>query len=282
MKITAVNFSGPQLNIINNTLAQIDSASVNPVPITSAQESVGLEDVIIFYWDGDSNMGLTHIKEMREALSFKDVPLILVCEKKPDFIDKAMTSGASKYLTIPLDAELLKKTVENAVKPVGSIANGVNVEFVNPFIQSTVDVLQTMAQAKSVSRKALYLKKDYNMFGDISGVMGLSGKAVGSVVVTLPENLAAKLVASMLGMDANGLAKEEIHDGVGELINMISGKAKAELANTDYQFVISLPTIVAGHGHEIVHKTGTPCIVIIMEADGQEFALQISLAADKS
>lgn len=156
----------------------------------------------------------------------------------------------------------------------------VDVAFVNPFLEGTVQVIKTMCQCAEVKRTQMVLKDDYTMYGDISGVMGISGKVRGSVAVTFPKDLAAKLVASMLGMEVEAVPKNDIHDGVGELINMISGNAKTKLSGTDYSFNISLPTIVAGPQHEILHKSDSPCIMITFEADGTPFTLQICLGAN--
>ncbi len=155
---------------------------------------------------------------------------------------------------------------------------GINADFINPFINGAINAFQTMAQVTKVTRKDMYIKGDRDVPGDVSGVMGLSGAATGSVAITLPHDLAKKLVANMLMMKPEDLSEEDMHDGVGEIINMISGGAKSELRGGNYEFNISLPSIVSGSGHTISNKSGTPCIVIVLSADGEEFYLQVSLA----
>ncbi|MFC1734484.1 chemotaxis protein CheX [Candidatus Hydrogenedentota bacterium] len=123
----------------------------------------------------------------------------------------------------------------------------------------------------------MFLKRDHRMFGDMSGVMGLSGDSVGSVIISLRMTLAARIVSTMLGVDTNALEAGDITDGIGEFINVISGQAKTRLAETEYRFKISLPSVVSGHGHEIAHQKHVPCIVIVFKSDDDEFALQISL-----
>ena len=166
--------------------------------------------------------------------------------------------------------------MKKALKPVGS-HKAVDVSYINPFVNATLNVFETMAQTKAI-RKELFLKKDYKMYGDISGVMGLSGTASGSVVISLTNKLAKILVGRML-MDEN-VADSDVRDGVGEIINMISGQAKAALANTKHHFALSLPTVVSGHGHEISHKKGTPCIVVVFQAENEKLAIQVSLASE--
>ena len=130
----------------------------------------------------------------------------------------------------------------------------------------------------SIKRKDVYVKKNYVMFGDISGVIGVSGKVTGSSAVSLPGPLALKVVSAMMGEEVTGgLTDTIVHDGVGELINMIAGCAKTTLSSTPYKFDITLPTIISGRGHEMYHKQGTQCVSMIFETDsGDEFALDVS------
>jgi chemotaxis protein CheX len=81
----------------------------------------------------------------------------------------------------------------------------------------------------------------------------------------------------MLQMELHEL-NADVCDGVGEIINMIAGQAKSLLAKTKYRFNISIPSVVSGIDHEITHKKGTPNIVVLFDANGEEFALQVCLA----
>ena len=56
----------------------------------------------------------------------------------------------------------------------------IKLEVVMPFIEATKEIFDTMAQIKT-RRKDVYLKSGYGMFGDVSGVIGLSGKPGGRV-----------------------------------------------------------------------------------------------------
>ena len=48
-------------------------------------------------------------------------------------------------------------------------------EVVMPFIDATKEIFNTMAHIKT-RRKKVYLKSGYGMFGDVIGVIGLSGR----------------------------------------------------------------------------------------------------------
>jgi chemotaxis protein CheX len=111
--------------------------------------------------------------------------------------------------------------------------------------------------------------------------MGLSGAASGSVVISLPSKLAIEIVGAMLGDDMGNTLTPEVGDGVGEIINMIAGQAKASLTKTKYHFQISIPTVVMGQGHEITHRQGTPNIVVLFTTEaGDDFAIQVCLSPE--
>ena len=129
------------------------------------------------------------------------------------------------------------------------------------------------------ARKKIFVKDDYKMLGDISGVMRLSGTAAGSVVISMSSDLARLVVGKMLGEKPAEELTREVRDATGEIINMISGQAKASLVKTKYHFTISIPEVVTGPGHEIEHQPGAPNIVVVFEGEGHDFSLQVCLAA---
>ena len=54
-----------------------------------------------------------------------------------------------------------------------------DVTLINPFINATINVLETMAFVTVTAEKP-YLKKDNIAVGDVTGVMGLTGVAQGT------------------------------------------------------------------------------------------------------
>lgn len=152
------------------------------------------------------------------------------------------------------------------------------VELIAPFITATQDTFATMMGMK-VRRKQVYIKSGFEMFGDYSGVIGLSGVTTGSCAISLPAPLARHAVAQMLMSDAPAsLADVDIRDGVGETINMIAGGAKTLLSSTRYRFNITLPTIISGGRHEVFHRPGTYCVVILLGTDDDSlFSLEVAV-----
>ncbi|UCD30885.1 MAG: chemotaxis protein CheX, partial [Desulfobacterales bacterium] len=58
-----------------------------------------------------------------------------------------------------------------------------DVNIINPFINATLNILETMAFVKSEAGKP-YLKKDSVVQGDVSDIVGITGETNGTVAVT--------------------------------------------------------------------------------------------------
>jgi chemotaxis protein CheX len=84
---------------------------------------------------------------------------------------------------------------------------------------------------------------------DISGVIGLTGEALGAVVISMKKDLAIKLTQILTKNDNNDF-DDEVIDSVGEIINIIAGNVKHDLENS-FRLVISLPTVINGYNHTI-------------------------------
>ena len=127
----------------------------------------------------------------------------------------------------------------------------IDVLVVNPFLASVVEVLGTMAQVRAVPGQP-YLKTDRSARGDVSGVIGLSGEVDGTVSVTFSKDCACAVVGNMLGERVEDIDQTVI-DAVGELTNMISGRARQGLEKNGRTFNAAIPTVIAGAGHSITH-----------------------------
>ena len=72
-----------------------------------------------------------------------------------------------------------------------------NVEYINPFLKSTVSVFNTMLNCK-LERGTPYLKNGTQPQHEVSGVIGLSGKALGTVVLGLSREAAISATEALL------------------------------------------------------------------------------------
>ncbi len=148
-------------------------------------------------------------------------------------------------------------------------------KLINPFINATINVLSTMASVLCKAGKP-YLKKEDIAQGDVTGVIGLTGSANGTISVTFDEKSILKIVSNMFG-EAMTTINSEITDAVGELTNMISGQARRELEEAGKIFEAAIPTVVAGKDHCITHCTDGPKIAIPFTTDEGKFTIEVCL-----
>ena len=150
-----------------------------------------------------------------------------------------------------------------------------DVALINPFINATVKVLATMAQAEVEAGKP-YLKKDNIAKGDVSGLIGITGETNGTIAVTFDSGSIVKIVSNMFGEEITEMTTE-VADAVGELTNMISGQARRKLEESGKVFEAAIPSVVTGENHEITHITEGPIIAIPFRTEGGSFTIEICL-----
>ncbi len=155
------------------------------------------------------------------------------------------------------------------------------VEYINPFILATRKVLSTMAFVDSKPSKP-YLKPEDNQqaLGVISAVIELSGESKGSIAVSFSKNCILDVASQMFGDQYTEL-NEEVIDIVGELVNMISGEARRELAKLGFHFSAGIPITFKGEGHEMKHFVQARIIVIPFETKSGQYFIEACFDSKK-
>ena len=148
-----------------------------------------------------------------------------------------------------------------------------DVKLVNPFIEATLHVLETMAFTKVRAGKP-YLKKDQTARGDVTGVIGMTGDASGSVSVSFTEKSILAIVSNMFGEEMLEL-DGEISDAVGEITNMISGQARQKLESFGKHLQAAIPTVITGRDHTINHITKHPIVAVPFDTEHGAFTIEV-------
>lgn len=149
-----------------------------------------------------------------------------------------------------------------------------SVEYINPFLMATTTVFRTMLFTE-IQRGELYLKNCCKLDYEISGVIGMSGKAVGTVVVSLSRNAALGAASVLLG-ERKDVIDAEVIDAIGELTNMIAGSAKVKLESLAMN--VSLPNVIIGKNHVIAFPTGVKPIGIPFDSIWGPVAVEVGLS----
>lgn len=159
------------------------------------------------------------------------------------------------------------------------MAKTIDVQLLNPFILATLDCLTEMASL-SPQRKRVFVKKDAQMHGDISGVIGMSKGITGSCVVSFPRRLATHVVARFMGEAEANLTDSMVSDGIGEVANMVAGGAKRRFHSTNLYFDISTPTMILGGKTSMYNPldiTSIACEFIATPEIDETFIIEVAL-----
>lgn len=151
----------------------------------------------------------------------------------------------------------------------------INVDYINPFIEATINTFQTMVNVVP-TRDKVFLKGEGEEVYGVSGIIGLGGEATGAVVLNFPEQVAIAAVSKFVGEEATTITSNVV-DGVGELTNIIAGDAKNRLVQKGYKFEIGLPKIVTGRSYITAQNKSVPCLVVSFASEMGKFCLEVSL-----
>jgi len=120
-----------------------------------------------------------------------------------------------------------------------------------------------------------YVKNASQPEHGVSGVIGLSGKTRGTVVLGLSREATLNAAEALLEErppEING----EVTDAVGELANIIAGGAKAQLEHL--QLSVSLPTVITGKHHCVEFPSKVTPIRIPFESEWGPITVEIGLS----
>jgi CheY-specific phosphatase CheX len=158
------------------------------------------------------------------------------------------------------------------------VKSGLDAVLVNSIIAATNSVFSTMVNTP-VSVKEIRAQAQYASSGDLSAVIGILGeKGEGMMSLSFSTEQANVIVARLLGSSPEGINADDRCDGIGELVNMISGNTKTALSRENgSSYTLSLPTVIVGKGHEVqVRPKNCPYLLILFDMEGYEFGVQVT------
>ncbi|WDP91735.1 MAG: chemotaxis protein CheX [Desulfobacter sp.] len=150
-----------------------------------------------------------------------------------------------------------------------------DVNYINPFISASMKVFSTFAGMQSMPGTPA-VRTQPLADKDIKGFIGLNGHGIsGYFIINFSGGFLDQILASIFGRP--GSSMEERFDLAGELTNMISGSAKAELSQKGYFFDVAVPKI-SMELPEIPDKLKTnPIIVVPFSTRAGSFHIEASI-----
>lgn len=150
--------------------------------------------------------------------------------------------------------------------------------YVTPFVNSVTNVFETMLQLPVTSGEPS-LKSQGEPSFDVSGIIGMSGDLEGAIVLSFPITTAERVVSLFTGTETSH-TDDDFADAVGELVNMVSGGAKAQFPGK--QVNISCPSVVIGKDHQVFGRKDVLCICIPCQTDVGDFNVEVSVRKSAS
>lgn len=147
------------------------------------------------------------------------------------------------------------------------------VEYINPFLTSAISAFDTMLGCR-LMRGTPYIKNASQPEHEVSGIIGLSGKARGTVVLSLSRQAALNVTGVLLQEQPTEI-NADVADAVGELTNIIAGGAKAKLEHLDLS--VSLPTVITGKCHCVEFPRKATPICIPFESEWGHITVEVGL-----
>lgn len=123
--------------------------------------------------------------------------------------------------------------------------HGIDVRYVNPFVQSSISIMRAMAQMElAIGRPALGTLN----FEDTTFLLqvGVTGEMKGQVILAMPVEIAKKIASAMMcGMPVEEL-DEMPRSALSELSNMIMGNAATLFSSQEIIIDITPPMSMLG------------------------------------
>ena len=152
-----------------------------------------------------------------------------------------------------------------------------NLEYINPFILASQDMLLQVANEETDIGK-LFLRDSSFIVDNVIIIIGIAGGLKGQVIFNLQSEAACNIASSMMcGMPVAHL-DEIAKSAIGELANMISGNAATIFASKQIELDITPPTVMIGDNIEIcTTKSISICVPLVMK-NGNSFQINVSLS----
>jgi chemotaxis protein CheX len=149
-------------------------------------------------------------------------------------------------------------------------------DVINPFIEATVKVLETMAFIRPVLGTTLPWDSHHSA-AEVAGIVGLTNKedtVRGFMSVGFTQGSICQIVSNMLGEEFTAI-NHEIREAVGEIANMISGQARQGLSARGIKLQASLPSVVSGQHMLVEGKQKIPMVLVNFSVDSGPLELGI-------
>ncbi|HOJ50087.1 MAG TPA: chemotaxis protein CheX [Spirochaetota bacterium] len=118
------------------------------------------------------------------------------------------------------------------------------IDFIDPFLEATEEIIREVLNVEP-KRGEMELNEQETI-PDIGVFLGLTGQASGRMLINFDKNLALKIIEVMNG-EPHALESEMGQATIGELGNMITGRAVTKLYEKGFHFNLTPPSVIVGN-----------------------------------
>ena len=155
-----------------------------------------------------------------------------------------------------------------------------DVAYINAFVGSVNNLFTTML-ACTATRGAIKISQTPPKNGDITALIGMGGHSPLTIALSFPDTTAMTMAGRLLGTEVTEV-DADVLDAVCELVNIISGGAKAQLPTPDgVPAELSVPTVVRGGSYEVRYPSDATWIDIPFTSDLGAFSLRVASVKKK-
>jgi chemotaxis protein CheX len=174
---------------------------------------------------------------------------------------------------VPATGDATHREILLGKKTVNRTTATMKAEYIEPFVSAAVNTFGTMLDCE-LKPKAPLLDRKTQAENDVCGVIGLSGRGKGTVVLSLCREAALSAAGAMLGQRPAEI-DADVTDAIGELANMIAGAAKAKLHH--WELNASLPAVIVGKNHMVEFPKTVEPVCVPYECPWGYVAVEVGL-----
>lgn len=137
-------------------------------------------------------------------------------------------------------------------------------EIINAFYEAAISVLENETKALFYRREMTVDRSDTTQ-EEVAILVGVTGAVRGIVVYEMDADTARNIASHMVG-ERLLLYDRMTESALGELGNMITGRASMKLENHDLTSDISPPSVITGRG-VLISTVRIPAISILVASD---------------
>lgn len=152
------------------------------------------------------------------------------------------------------------------------------VEYINPFVESALNILREVLGGIEVKRGNLYLKSSSMSIMGVAALVGLAGDVEGRVLFDMTKKSALYIAGLMNGEEFTVL-DEMVKATITELANMITAQAVTRLHDLGFKFDLTPPALFTGDNMEISNTLDVEALIVpmLIGQNGEDGRIEVNV-----